>query len=82
MDIAALEAIDAPLYRARAALLSPLRLPAERALGSAGGGSAALRRDARGTCSSSAQCRCPTSRRSSGCSPSCACLRRTTPPTT
>ena len=28
MDIAALEAIDAPLYRARAALLSPLRLPA------------------------------------------------------
>ena len=28
MDIAALEAIDAPLYRARATLLSPLRLPA------------------------------------------------------
>ena len=29
MYIAALEAIDAPLYRARAALLNPLRLPAE-----------------------------------------------------
>ena len=78
MDIAALESTRRSTAREQLfSVLCDCRL--QRALGLAGGGSAG---DARGTCSSSAQCRCPTSRRSSGCSPSCACLRRTTPPTT
>jgi len=59
MDIAALESTRRSTAREQLfSVLCDCRL--QRALGSAGGGSAALRRDARGTCSSSAECRCPT----------------------